>query len=49
MDLEKMKLFDRIEPMIGGTPLLEIQFKFKGTKRRIFAKSSKIVKGLGRN
>lgn len=38
MDLEKMKLFDRIEPMIGGTPLLEIQFKFKGTKRRIFAK-----------
>lgn len=38
MDLEKMKLFDRIEPMIGRTPLLEIQFKFKGTRRRIFAK-----------
>ena len=31
--------FDNIEPLIGKTPLLEIQFKYNGQPRRIFAKA----------
>ena len=31
--------FDNIEPLIGKTPLLEIQFNYNGQPRRIFAKA----------
>ena len=35
----KLQLFDRIAPMISNTPLLEIQFRYRGQARRIFAKA----------
>ena len=39
MDENMKKRFDGISGMISNTPLLEIQFLFKGQKRRIFAKA----------
>lgn len=38
MDKTRMEFFDRVEPLIGRTPLLEIFFKYRGRERRIFAK-----------
>ena len=37
--MQTLEKFDRIAPMIGNTPLLEIHFLYKGKKRRIFAKA----------
>ena len=43
-----MNRFDRtdptrdLEPLIGNTPLLAIRFRFRGTERRIFAKSENL-------
>lgn len=31
--------FDRLAPLIGRTPLLEIQYRYKGKARRLFAKA----------
>lgn len=31
--------FDRISSLIGNTPLIEISFKFKGEKRKVYAKA----------
>lgn len=39
MEPTKLQLFDRIAPMISHTPLLEIQFRYHGKPRRIFAKA----------
>ncbi len=36
-DLEKR--FAAIEPLIGNTPLLEITYRYKGKKRRLYAKA----------
>ena len=37
--MQTIEKFDRIAPLIGNTPLLEIHFLYKGKKRRIFAKA----------
>ncbi len=37
--MQTLEKFHRIAPMIGNTPLLEIHFRYKGKKRRIFAKA----------
>ena len=39
MDSEKRLQFERLAPMIGHTPLLAIDFTYRGEKRRIFAKA----------
>ena len=38
MTQEKREQFDRIAPLIGRTPLLEIHYRFRGEARRLFAK-----------
>ena len=37
MTQEKREQFDRIAPLIGRTPLLEIHYRFRGEARRLFA------------
>ena len=39
MKQDQLQLFDHIAPMISHTPLLEIQFRYRGRPRRIFAKA----------
>ncbi len=39
MNQEIARKFDRIEPMIGNTPLLDICFTYKGEERHIYAKA----------
>ncbi len=39
MDFEKQLQFEHLAPMIGRTPLLAIDFTYRGQKRRIFAKA----------
>jgi len=37
--MSKLAKFKELAPMIGNTPLLELQFTYKGEARRIFAKA----------
>lgn len=39
MTREQQERFDRIAPLIGRTPLLEIHFRYRGKARRLFAKA----------
>ena len=39
MTLDHTQLLNRIKPLIGNTPLLEIGYTYEGKKRRIFAKA----------
>lgn len=39
VDVEKLNKFNGLWRLIGNTPLLEIEFLYKGEKRKIFAKS----------
>ena len=39
MTLDRAQQFERIAPMIGNTPLLEIVYKYHGRARRLFAKA----------
>ena len=39
MEQKIVALFDRIEPLIGHTPLLEISCTYKGKPRRVYAKA----------
>lgn len=39
MTQEQQQKFERIAPLIGNTPLLEIHFTYRGKPRRIFAKA----------
>ena len=39
MDESIKRKFDDIAPLVGNTPLLEIDFLYKGSRRRIFAKA----------
>ncbi len=39
MDQSIKEKFEHISPLIGNTPMLEIVFRYRGEKRRIFAKA----------
>ena len=39
MDQNILQRLQGIAPLVGGTPLLEISFRFRGQERKIYAKA----------